>query len=208
MTALSGRKAEAARNDQVILESARTVFLADPQAPISAVAEHAGVGISALYRRYKSKDELLQKLAMDGLQRYIGEAETALADTGDLWQAFESFMVRCVDGGAASLTRRLAGAFTPTEELGRAGYQAFQLTQQFMEKCQKADVLRDDINVSDLSLIFEQLQSVAIASADRTGQLRRRYLHLMLQSLRKPATAGPLPGPPPEWEELRKRYDG
>jgi hypothetical protein len=46
---LSGRKAQANRNDQVILDAARQVFIADPAAPISAVAKEAGVGISALY---------------------------------------------------------------------------------------------------------------------------------------------------------------
>ncbi|GAA3206155.1 helix-turn-helix domain-containing protein [Actinocorallia longicatena] len=208
MTALSGRKAEAARNDQVILESARAVFMADPNAPISAVAEHAGVGISALYRRYKSKDELLQKLALDGLQRYIAEAEAALADDGDAWTVFAAFMERCVDGGAASLTRRLAGTFTATEQLNQTGYQAYQLTQRVLDRSREAGVLRSDINVTDLSLIFEQLQSVAVHDAGRTGQLRRRYLHLMLQSMRSPAEAGELPGPPPEWEEIRRRYDG
>ena len=65
------RRAQAARNDQRILEAARTMFIDDPAAPIAAVAERAGVGIGALYRRYRSKDELLQRLAGDGLRRYI-----------------------------------------------------------------------------------------------------------------------------------------
>ena len=56
---------------------------ADPDAPISAVAEHAGVGISALYRRYENKEDLLRRLSGDGLRRYIAEAEAALADDGD-----------------------------------------------------------------------------------------------------------------------------
>lgn len=64
---LSGRKAQAARNDQLIMASARAVFVADPSAPIAAVAEHAGVGISALYRRFPSKEELLRQLSLDGL---------------------------------------------------------------------------------------------------------------------------------------------
>jgi AcrR family transcriptional regulator len=56
---LRGRRAEAARNDQRILDAAREVFVADPGAPIAAVAKRAGVGIGALYRRYASKEELL-----------------------------------------------------------------------------------------------------------------------------------------------------
>jgi AcrR family transcriptional regulator len=207
-TPLNGRKAEAARNDQRILDSARAVFLADPTAPISAVADHANVGISALYRRYKSKDDLLQKLALDGLARYSREAEIAIDDQGDPWEAFAGFCVRCVAGGAASLTQRFAGTFTSTEELNQAGYRAYQLTQQVVGRAVRAGVLRTDVSVTDLSLIFEQLQAVQVGDPDRTAVLRRRYLTLILQALRHPPTAEPLPGPAPEWEEIRRRYDG
>src|SRR5215467_8622986 len=75
---MSGRQAEAARNDQRILESARAVFVADPGAPITAVAKHAGVGISALYTRYGSKEELLRTLCTDGLVIVITETEAAI----------------------------------------------------------------------------------------------------------------------------------
>ena len=68
---MSGRRAQAARNDERILEAAREVFVADPGAPIAAVAERAGVGIGALYRRYASKEELLRELGAEGLTRYI-----------------------------------------------------------------------------------------------------------------------------------------
>ena len=77
-TALSGRKAQAGRNDARILAAAAKVFLADPRAPISRVAAEAGVGISALYHRYRSKEALLRQLCFDGLTRYIAEATIAL----------------------------------------------------------------------------------------------------------------------------------
>src|ERR671915_1851369 len=94
---LSGRRAEAARNDEAILASARDVFVADPDAPVSAVAQHAGVGISSLYRRYESKEDLLRKLCGDGLALYIEIARDALDDTaGDPWQTVASFMKRKV----------------------------------------------------------------------------------------------------------------
>ena len=116
---LSGRRAEAARNDERILEAARDVFIANPEAPIAAVAERAGVGISALYRRYESKEDLLRRLCADGLARYIAAVEAALADSGDPWEAFAGFMRRAVDAETNALTLRLAGTFRPTEELTR-----------------------------------------------------------------------------------------
>jgi AcrR family transcriptional regulator len=203
---MSGRRAQAARNDQRILEAARAVFTADPEAPIAAVAARAGVGIAALYRRYRSKEELLQRLALDGLRRYVAETEAALADDGDPWEAFASFLRRSLDSGAGSLTVRLAGAFTPTEELQRAGRDAHAATQRLLDRAKAAGALHPDITVGDISLLLEQLQAVQVADPDRTGQLRHRYLALLLDSLHRPAT--PLPGPPPSWEEISRRYDG
>src|SRR3954453_8988971 len=87
-----GRQAEAARNDKVILDAAREVFMREPGAPISAVAEHAGVGMGALYRRYSGKEELLRTLCGDGLPLFVAPGETALAPEGDPWQAFAGFV--------------------------------------------------------------------------------------------------------------------
>src|SRR5262245_3294223 len=94
---LSGRRAQARRNDARIREAAREVFTADPDAPMSAVAARAGVGISALYLRYESKEDLLRQVARDGLARYLEEAEAAVADDRDVWTAFTDFMGRLLD---------------------------------------------------------------------------------------------------------------
>src|SRR6266700_3131607 len=72
---LSGRRRQAARHDVEILDAARVIFLANPAAAVSEVAARASVGISALYRRYASKEDLLRELARDGLVRYIAELE-------------------------------------------------------------------------------------------------------------------------------------
>jgi AcrR family transcriptional regulator len=202
---LTGRRAQAERNDQRILEAAREVFLANPDAPIAAVAERARVGISALYRRYKSKDELLQRLATDGLRRYLAEADAMLADTTDPARAFDAFMRRSVEGGASSLTQRLAGAFTPTVELQQLGSHAFALTQRIVDRVRGLAVVRQDLEVGDLSLLFEQLASIRVRDPERSRALRQRYLVLILIGLHA-CESEPLPGPPPTVEEIRQRY--
>src|SRR3954469_14002053 len=115
---LSGRRAQAARNDETILASAREVFIADPGAPIAAVAQHAGVGISALYRRFAGKEDLLRELCGAGLQTYLDAIQAAVDDTeGDPWDVFVTFMTRAVDSDTTSLTVRLAGTFEATKDL-------------------------------------------------------------------------------------------
>jgi AcrR family transcriptional regulator len=202
---LSGRRAQAARNDEQILRAARDVFTADPDAPIAAVARRARVGISALYRRYRSKDELLQLLALDGLERYITEVEAALSAGGDPWMAFARFMQRALDAGTGSMTVRFSAGFPTTEEMHGLGRKAAELTGRLIDRVKRAGQLRRDINVSDVSLLFEQLQSVEVALPKRSRRLRQRYLALVLDALRQPG-APALPGPAPRWEEIRRRY--
>jgi len=202
----SGRKAQAKRNDERILHAARKVFLANPDAPISAVAREAGVGISALYLRYRNKDELLRRLCSDGLQRYIAETEAALADRGDVWIAYSGFMRRIVEADTHSLVRRLAGTFRPSKELYREAARSQELTIKLFERVKAAGAIRSDIEVVDIALIFEQLAAVQIGSPRRTAQLRQRYLALILDALRAPNNK-PLPGPPPAWKDLNSRWD-
>jgi AcrR family transcriptional regulator len=202
---LSGRRAQAARNDARILEAAREVFVDDPDSPVSAVAKRAGVGISAVYRRYASKEELLRKLSADGLERYIDAAEAALADQGDAWSAFAEFMRRIVEADTHSLTLRMAGTFEPSEELYQRAEWAQQLNVRILERSQNAGAVRPDIAVDDLTFIFEQLASVRVTDEQRTRQLRGRYLALMLDALRAPSRS-PLPGPPPSWDEVQQRW--
>jgi AcrR family transcriptional regulator len=203
---LSGRRAEAARNDDAILASARAVFVADPDAPVSAVAERAGVGISSLYRRYESKEDLLRKLCGDGLVRYIEIARDAVDDTaGDPWQTFATFMGQIVAADVHALTRNLAGRFTPTPELGHAASLADDLNRQLVERSHVAGVLRTDITPDDLTYIFEQVSSLHGPRPERTRQLRSRFLTLHLDSLRAPGHT-PLPGPPPTSDEQHARW--
>jgi AcrR family transcriptional regulator len=203
---LSGRRAQAARNDQRILDAARQVFVADPGAPIAAVADQAGVGMSALYRRYPSKQQLLARLAGDGLRRYLAAAEAALAEAGDPWAAFAGFMGRIVDADTHALVLRLAGTFTPTQDLYDDAERGQELTQRLLERAEAAGAVRADLDVSDLTFVFEQLASVRLGDPDRTRQLRHRYLGLLLDALATP-TPTPLAGPPPTWQELSHRWD-
>ena len=200
---MSGRRAQAARNDLLILESAKVVFLADPGAPITAVAKHAGVGISALYSRYASKDDLLRTLCTEGLQRVIAETQRALADDRDSWTTFEDYMRRCVEADTSSMTLALAGTFTPTPDMFTLAEQANQLAQALFAKVK--DVLRPGVAVHDVSLVFEVVAAVKTSDQQRTQRLRRRYLAAILDGLRA-TERGALPGPPPTWQDVSERW--
>jgi AcrR family transcriptional regulator len=204
---LSGRRGQAARNDERILAAARDVFIADAEAPVSAVAALAGVGISALYRRYPSKEDLLRQLCRDGLRSYVEEAEAAVRNDGDAWEAFALFLRRIVEADVHSLTVRLAGRFTPTDDMFTDARHADELNERLVARTKASGGLRADFRAEDLSLILEQLAAIRLGvfgDEQRTRRLRQRYLALCLDGMRKPS--GKLPGPPPTADELGRRW--
>jgi AcrR family transcriptional regulator len=180
--------------------------VADPQAPIAAVARHAGVGMAALYRRYPSKDHLLRKLCGDGLDRYVIEVEAALDDDADPWSAFAGFVTRIVDADVHSLTQRLAGTFAPTEDLWTQAQRAQELTARFFARIRAAGVIRPDVAITDVDVLLDQVAAVRFGDEERTRSLRRRYLTLMLDAVRHPPSDTPLPGSSPTWDELGQRW--
>jgi AcrR family transcriptional regulator len=202
---LSGRRAQARRNDGRIREAAREVFTADPDAPMSAVAARAGVGISALYLRYANKEDLLRQVARDGLAQYLEIAEAAAADERDAWTAFVDFMERLLDAQTVAITMSLAGSFVPNEELYAMSTRAAELNDAIVARTKADGGLRADVVVDDLSLILEQVSTIRLGTGPRTRELRRRYLALFLDGLRVEGD-GRLPGPAPLPEELASRW--
>ncbi len=195
---MDGRRAQAARNDTAILDAARAVYAADPDAPIAAVAARAGVGISALYRRYPSKEELLRKLCGDGLRESIAAAEAALADDGDAWKVFRRYMLRVVEADAHTLSSRLAVTLEKDfEALFREATKAQDLRERVFKRAQKGGAVRADAVAEDVGNIFEQVSAIRGPSATRTQELRKRYLTRQLDGLRPRKKSQPLPGPPP-----------
>ena len=202
---MNGRRAQAARNDQRITRSARAVFMADPGAPISAVAAHAGVGMSAVYRRYHSKEECLRELCGDGLRQFIAEARAALAADTDPWIAFRDFLHRVVQADLHSLSVRLAGTFALTDELIADAVTAQLLAAQVFDRARAAGGIRADVTVEDLAFLFDQVAAVHGADEERTARLRQRYLTLMLDAVH-PEPGTPLPGPPPCQDDFAHRW--
>ncbi|MBB4909814.1 TetR/AcrR family transcriptional regulator [Actinophytocola algeriensis] len=206
---LSGRKAQAARNDGLIVEAAREVFVADPTAPIAAVAERAGVGISALYRRYPSKEDLLRKLCADGLTLYTSIVEKAVEASGsggDPWESFATFMREVVAADTHSITNALAGTFTPSPELYEMARRSGELNERLVARTRQAGVVRADLDVGDLGALFGQLAAVGVGDPARDHDLRQRYLTIILDGLRVPPVTTSLPSHAPTLEERARQW--
>src|SRR5437870_8340371 len=83
---------DAERNRQRILKAAAEVFTTRGlQASLDDVAQHAGVGVGTVYRRFPDKESLVEALFEERIQAMAGLAEKALAEP-DSWTGLVTFL--------------------------------------------------------------------------------------------------------------------
>ncbi|MGW5160478.1 TetR/AcrR family transcriptional regulator [Nonomuraea wenchangensis] len=201
-----GPQALAARNDQALIEAARYVFTTQGfDAPVSAVAEHAGVGMGSLYRRYRTKDELLQRLCVDSMERVATAAQDGLAHE-DPWQGLASYIQQCVAFGFGILAP-LAGAIDVTPEMQQANQRAQHLADELTARAHRAGLLRADVSTMDISLLIGQFgRTIPAPPGQSEDEIRSRLLAIALDGL-KAHNAGPLPGKPPSVQHYQALWD-
>ena len=85
-------RADARRNRDRILSSARELFARKgPQAQMEEVAEHAGVGLGTLYRRFPTKEALVTAMVKERFESFAAIARAAEKVT-DPFQALVTVM--------------------------------------------------------------------------------------------------------------------
>jgi AcrR family transcriptional regulator len=201
-----GRQAEARRNDLAVLEAARDVFgTRGADAPISAVAERAGVGMGTLYRRYGSKAELLQHLCVLAMEQALDAADEALR-ADDPWAGLSGYVRACVELRSGALAS-LAGQVETTAEMRRVARRGMTRLAEVVSRAHRDDSLRADVTPLDVTWLMEQFSRRAPdpVDPDEESNARSRLVAIALDGLRaRPAEA--LPGRPPSRASYVNRW--
>jgi AcrR family transcriptional regulator len=200
-----GRQAEAERNDRRVLDAAREVFAtAGADAPVSAVAERAGVGMGTLYRRYGSKADLLRHLCTLAMEQAIEAAEAGLA-AEDAWAGLAGYVRSCVGFGSGALAT-LAGTIESTPQMWQTSRRGRRLLDELVTRAHREGGLRADVTALDIAWLIELFGRTGPAwpePGDTT--VRDRLLAIALAGLRC-ADAGPLPGRAPDARQYERRW--
>jgi AcrR family transcriptional regulator len=195
------RRPDAALNDRRILAAARRVFArSGADAPVSAIAAEAGVGMGSLYRRFASKDELLRHLCQAAMEQSIEAAEAALAAPGDAWSALAGYVRACV-GFRSGAFAPAAGTFPVTEEMIATAARGHELVEQLLARARSEGTLRPDVTAVDLYELVG-LFSRSVPTSDRVEQ---RLLAIALDGLRAPGRE-PLAAPAPRWRDYSAQW--
>jgi AcrR family transcriptional regulator len=201
-----GRQAEARRNDLAVLEAARDVFTEHgADAPVSAVAERAGVGMGTLYRRYGSKTELLQRLCVLAMEQSLDAAAEALA-AGDPWAGLTGYIRSCIDLRSGALAA-LAGQIQATPEMVRTARRSMTRTEDIVTRAHHSGRLRADVTALDIIWLIEQFSRRPPDAVDpeEDRSVRARLVAIALDGLRA-GPAEPLPGRPPSRADYVNRW--
>lgn len=152
-------RSDAVRNRDAILVAARAVFAEQGlDAPLDAVARRAGVGRATLYRRFPTREDLVQASFDDNIEKIA----TFVADHPDPDIAFFDVLE-----ATAELQRRDLGFI---QALTRSGKHATVrvITERFLAvvaeplaQAQRAGSVRADIEPADVMLLVEMLGGAA-----------------------------------------------
>ncbi|MFF0628161.1 TetR/AcrR family transcriptional regulator [Streptomyces sp. NPDC004296] len=207
-----GRRREADHNDIRLMQAAREVFAEQGwEAPVSAIARRAGIGMGSLYRRYPSKEQLAQRMRIVGMEQLTALVHTALTEEDEPWSAFARFLrdALSAQGLGTPLLPVLGGRLPATDEVDAAADRLRTAFDALVGNAHRAGVLRADFTSADMPLLLEHLTPRLPVPDERAAALHLRYLDLVLQGLRTSAADSPtpLPGPAPDWAELRELWN-
>jgi len=177
---------DAERNRQRILEAAAEVFNERGlDVSLDEIARHAGVGVGTVYRRFRTKEELVEALFMDRLGQVATIAEQALA-APDPWSGLASFMERMAEvmTGDLGLQQILMFATYGRDLVAVAREHNAPLVERLVERAQAAGQLRGDLKQTDIVFIVFVLTEAARLAQAASPAIWRRYLTLILDGMR------------------------
>lgn len=203
---------DAERNRQRILTAAAEVFNDHGlEVSLDEVARHAGVGVGTVYRRFPSKEDLVEALFVERIDSVAALAEAA-GEAGDPWSALVSFMEQVVEmlAADAGLRQMLMFSTYGRDGVSYARRRNAPLVGRLVERAQAAGQLRLDLEPTDIPFIIFTLTEGTQFARHVSPEIWRRYLNLVLDGLR-PARerVTPLPVPallPQEMEQTMRQH--
>ena len=190
---------DAERNRRRILAAAGEVFTdRGLEATLDDVARHAGVGVGTVYRRFPDKAALADALFEERIDVLV-ELATEAYGADDPWAGLAGFMEAAAEMLSTDKGLRQILMFAPYGHK-RVGYARSRMRPaigKLVERAQAAGQVRPDLGATDIPVLEFMLGATAEYARDVRPDIWRRYLALMLDSLR-PARDSFTPLPVPE----------
>lgn len=183
-------RADARRNHERILESARVVFAqAGPDAQIDDVARHAGVGVGTVYRHFPTKEDLIAALAGERFERLAEKAVESL-EAEDAWEGFCDFIrfsaqLQADDRGLCEVM----GSRPEVMNEAALAVGLAELADKLVKRAQRSGELRKDLEWEDVPMIACGLGRITPAEMGPATGRWPRLVEIILDGLRAPGSS-------------------
>jgi AcrR family transcriptional regulator len=177
---------DAERNRRRVLDGARALFAERGlEATLNDVAHHANVGVGTVYRRFATKDELLEAIFEDSIEQIAGIADLALRKD-DSWDGLVHFVEQ-----SCELTATDRGLREMLYSKAYGGYRVEcarlrldPLVSALVERARRDGHLRPDVEPSDMPVVGLLAGAVVEWAGQVEPQLWRRYVALLIDGMR------------------------
>jgi AcrR family transcriptional regulator len=177
---------DATLNHQRVLDAAREVFgESGADASIEEIAARAGVGVGTVYRRFTSKDGLIDELLRLVLEDMMASAEQALARADG--HGLDDFL-RAIGQSFADHARYadlLLGRPADPDASRRIRATLGELTARAVA----AGTINPDITIGDVMALVWAIRGIVQAAGEVAPRVWRRHLDIHLAGM---GTPGPL----------------
>ncbi|MFV8242781.1 TetR/AcrR family transcriptional regulator [Mycolicibacterium peregrinum] len=177
---------DAERNRQRVLTAARELFAEKGlEATLNDVARHANVGVGTVYRRFATKEELIEAIFVDGMDQLTALAETALQQE-DSWSGFAWYVESMCE---ITATDRGLREIAFSKAYGGDRVQACQerlvpVLTKLVERAQGDGHLRPEVSSTDMPLFGLLSGTVSEFAGNVDPELWRRYVAILLEGMR------------------------
>ncbi|MFI1988105.1 TetR/AcrR family transcriptional regulator [Actinoplanes sp. NPDC020271] len=177
---------DAQRNRERILLAAHDAFAARGfAATLDDVAQLAGVGVGTVYRRFPTKEALIEALFADRLEDLVSLAEDALALPSG-WDGLTMLLRRSI--GMHAVDRGLRDAALcigiDKHQFANVGEHLLPLVQEIFDRAHAEGSLRADVGIHDLPIILATVTDLARHTPPGRPEIFRRFLELIIDGLR------------------------
>jgi len=180
-------RADARRNRERILESAREVFAEyGIDAQMDDVANRACVGVGTVYRHFPTKEALMVELVRQKFRLFAAGAREALERDGEPFAVFADMLRR--NGDVCARDAAMQHALTGVGEHIWAQAQTEQdelngLSEALIARAQRAGTMRPDVRATDIAMLMCGVSATMAHSGP--GFDWHRHLELAIDMLRK-----------------------
>jgi AcrR family transcriptional regulator len=177
---VSPLRQDAARNRAKILAAARAAFDEEGvDVGVETIAQRAGVGVGTLYRRFPTKELLIEAVIEEVLGSVLAAAHEAL-DNESAANGFAHYLQT-----VGQLQFEHAGCLARlwNDSAGDVRRQIEVATRSLLSRAQAAGAVREELVYEDVIVLFWSLRGVIEATSSVSSDAWLRHLELLLVSL-------------------------